>query len=134
MISTLKFHHLGIAARSIEKCADIYCKLGYTVSDIRVEPTQNVKIAFLSKQDSPLIELVEPLISDSPISRIIVQSGTTPYHTCYEVEDIYEAIDELENLNFRPLFEPLSSEAMEDGLFCYLFSVEIGLIELYQKI
>jgi len=134
MISTLKFHHLGIAARCIEKCADIYCKLGYTVSDIKVEPTQNVKIAFLSKPGSPLIELVEPLASDSPISRIIVQSGTTPYHTCYEVEDINDAIDELENLNFRPLFEPLSSEAMEDGLFCYLFSVEIGLIELYQKL
>lgn len=134
MISDLKFHHLGIAARSIEKCSDIYRKLGYSISDIKVELSQNVKIAFLSKPDSPLIELVEPLIADSPISRILLQSGTTPYHTCYEVEDIYNAIDELEDLNFRPLFEPITSEAMEDGLFCYLFSVEIGLIELYQKI
>jgi methylmalonyl-CoA/ethylmalonyl-CoA epimerase len=77
--------------------------------------------------------LVEPLIADSPISRIVQQSGTTPYHTCYEVENIFETIDELEDLNFRPLFEPTKTEAMENGYFCYLFSVDIGLIELYQK-
>jgi len=134
MNTNLKFHHLGIATKSIEKCADIYCKLGYTISEIKIETTQNVKIAFLDKDGCPLIELVEPLITDSPISRIVQQSGTTPYHTCYEVEDILEAIDELEDLNFRPLFEPLNTEAMEAGLFCYLFSAQIGLIELYQKL
>ncbi len=129
----LKFHHLGIATKSIEKCAALYSKLGYTMSEIKEEPTQNVRITFLSKKGSPALELVEPLITDSPISRITQQSGTTPYHTCYEVEDIFETIDGLEDLNFRPLFEPIMTEAMEAGLFCYLFSVEIGLIELYQK-
>ena len=133
MKNNLKFHHIGIATKSIEKCAAMYSKLGYTMSETKEEPTQNVRIAFLYKMDSPVLELVEPLFADSPISRIVQQSGTTPYHTCYEVEDIFESIDELEDLNFRPLFEPTKTEAMEDGLFCYLFSVEIGLIELYQR-
>ena len=86
MNSKYVFHHLGIATKSIEKCSDIYIKLGYTMSETTVEPTQNVKISFLSKKDSPLLELVEPINRDSPISRIVQQSGTTPYHTCYEVE------------------------------------------------
>ena len=133
MVNNLKFHHIGIATKNIEKCAAVYIKLGYQISEIKTEPTQNVKIAFLSKFDSPVLELVEPLIADSPISRIVQQSGTTPYHTCYEVENIFETIDELEDLNFRPLFEPTKTEAMENGYFCYLFSVDIGLIELYQK-
>jgi methylmalonyl-CoA/ethylmalonyl-CoA epimerase len=133
MISDLKFHHLGIATKSIEKCVALYRKLGYTFSETKDEPTQNVRVAFLSKEGSPVLELVESKIADSPISRIVQQSGTTPYHTCYEVEDILVSIDELEDLNFRPLFEPIKTEAMEDGLFCYLFSVDIGLIELYQK-
>jgi hypothetical protein len=134
MNSNYVFHHLGIATRSIENCVSIYSKLGYSISDIRVEPSQNVKICFLSKEGSPLLELVEPQNNDSPVSNIVKNSGTTPYHTCYEVENLQASLDELEELNFRVLFEPLKSEAMDEGLFCYLFSAEIGLIELYQRI
>ena len=123
---------MGIATKSIEKFADIYCKLGYNMSDIRIEPTQNVKICFLSKEGNPLLELVEPLNNETPVSNIVKNSGTTPYHMCYEVEDIQKSLEELEELNFRLLFEPLKSEAMDNGLFCYLFSVETGLVELYQ--
>ena len=134
MNSNYLFHHLGIATRSIENCVSIYSKLGYSISDIRVEPSQNVKICFLSKEGGPLLELVEPQNNDSPVSNIVKNSGTTPYHTCYQVENLQESLDELEELNFRILFEPLKSEAMDEGLFCYLFSAEIGLIELYQRI
>lgn len=128
------FHHLGIATRNIEKCASAYGKLGYSASAIKAEPSQNVRICFLTKEGSPSMELVEPLTDDSPVSRLVKQSGTTPYHTCYEVKNIYKTIDELEDLNFRLLFEPLKSETMDEGLFCYLFSPDTGLIELYQKI
>jgi methylmalonyl-CoA/ethylmalonyl-CoA epimerase len=134
MNSNYVFHHLGIATRSIENCVSIYSKLGYSISDIRVEPSQNVKICFLSKEGGPLLELVEPQNNDSPVSNIVKNSGTTPYHTCYQVENLQESLDELEELNFSVLFEPLKSEAMDEGLFCYLFSAEIGLIELYQRI
>ena len=128
-----RFHHLGIATRSIEKYVEIYIKFGYSASKTIIEPSQNVKISFLSKSGSPSIELVQPLVDDSPISRILQQLGTTPYHICYEVDDIQQASDALEDLNFRPLFEPMESEAMDKGFFCYFFSVDIGLIELYQR-
>ena len=133
MKNNLKFHHLGIATKNIEKSVAVYAEIGYSVSEIKEEPSQNVRIAFLKKADSPTLELVEATIADSPISRMVMQSGTTPYHTCYEVDDIWDAIDELEDRNFRTLFEPIKSDVMDNGLFCYLFSTEIGLIELYQK-
>jgi len=133
MTNNYIFHHIGIATKSIERCINTYEKLGYISSDIRVEPTQNVKICFLSKIGSPIIEITEPLNSEAPISRIVQNSGTTPYHTCYEVVDIQKCTDELEELNFRLLFEPIVSETMDNGLFCYLFSPDIGLIELYQR-
>lgn len=133
MKTNYKFHHLGIATRSIEKCSAIYCKMGYSLSDIRIEPTQNVKIGFLSREGSPLLELIEPLGEESPVSGIVKSSGTSPYHVCYEVDDIEKSVEELEEINFRLLFEPLTAEAMENGLFCYLFSPDIGLFELYQR-
>lgn len=133
MNSNFIFHHLGIATRSIEKCAEIYRILGYKVSDTKIETTQKVKICFLSKKGSPLIELVEPLNNDAPVANIVKNSGTTPYHTCYEVENLKQSLIALEGLNFRILFEPIQSEVMDEGLFCYLFSQEIGLVELYQR-
>ena len=70
---------------------------------------------------------------EAPISKIVQKSGATPYHTCYEVADILKAVEELEEMNFRLLFEPLVTNAMEDGLFCYLFSPDTGLVELYER-
>jgi len=107
--------------------------MGFAASEIVIEPSQNVKIAFLSKAGHPLMEVIEPLSDESPVSRIIQNSGTTPYHICYEVDDIERTAEDLEDKRFRMLFEPLVSEAMDHGLFCYLFSPDIGLIELYQK-
>jgi methylmalonyl-CoA/ethylmalonyl-CoA epimerase len=133
MITEFIFHHLGIATRDIEATYGIYKKLGYELSDVKTETSQNVRIGFLSKIGSPAIELVEPINIDSPVSKILQYSGTTPYHTCYRVNNIQQAVEELEQLNFRLLFEPTSTEAMDKGLFCYLFSIETGLIELYQQ-
>lgn len=133
MKSTFVFHHFGIATRNIEKCASTYSKLGYSMSDIRTEPSQHVNICFLSKEGSPMLEIIEPINEHSPVSKMVQKSGTTPYHTCYEVADIHASVKELEEENFRLLFEPLTAYAMEDGLFCYLFSPETGLIELYER-
>jgi methylmalonyl-CoA/ethylmalonyl-CoA epimerase len=133
MNSNFIFHHIGVATRSIEKTTNVYINLGYTASEIMVEPSQNVKIRFLSKEGSPLLEIIEPLSEESPVSKMVMKSGATPYHTCYEVEDINKGIEELEELNFRQLFEPLVSNAMDEGLFCYLFSVDTGLVELYER-
>ena len=133
MNSNFIFHHVGVATRSIEKTTAVYVKLGYSASEIKTEPSQHVKIRFLSKEGSPLIEIIEALNDDSPISKMVMKSGATPYHTCYEVADINKGVEELEELNFRLLFEPLTSNAMDEGLFCYLFSVDTGLVELYQR-
>lgn len=133
MNSNFIFHHLGIATRSIEKCVEIYRILGYKVSDTKIETTQKVKICFLTKTGNPMMELVEPMSNNTPVSNLVKNSGTIPYHVCYEVEDIEESLEELEELNFRLLFEPLKSDAMDKGQFCYLFSADIGLIELYQR-
>ncbi len=132
MNSNLKFHHVGIATKSIDKSTKMYAQLGYIASETVVEISQNVKICFLTKEDSPILELVEPLNAESPVTRMVTQSGTTPYHTCYEVKDINAAVEELEDMNFRPLFEPMQSDAMMNGLICYLFADGIGLIELYE--
>lgn len=81
----MKIHHTGIIVRDIEKNMNIYAKLGYTkISEITNDKIQNNKIVFLqNKSDSNVLELIEPINSNSSIYNF--KCGY--HHICYEVED-----------------------------------------------
>lgn len=59
--------------------------------------------------------------------------GCTTYHVCYVVDDIEEAVEDLYDEGFKPLFEPVGSVAMNNRKICYLFHLHIGLIELVSE-
>ena len=52
---------------------------------------QNVRIALLTSNTPPMIELIEPVEQDNPIYKLLEKQGVGPYHTYYEVDDIEEA-------------------------------------------
>ena len=59
--------------------------------------------------------------------------GVTPYHICYEVDDIYLAVSDLKKKRFIPLFNPIEAVALGNRKICYLFNQAVGLIELLNK-
>lgn len=133
MISGLIFDHIGYATPSIEKTAQYYLNAGYVMSDIVYDPVQNVNISFLSKSEMPLIELLEPVDSYSPIVKTIEKSGVTPYHVCYRVFDIEDSIKQLKVLKFIPLSKPVKAIAFDNRMICFLFNKDVGLIELLEE-
>ena len=135
MLTNFLFHHIGIAVNSIKITAQYYLNTDYTVSDTIYDPIQNVSIAFLEKKGMPRIELVEsPLsINNSPISKIIEKSGVSPYHICYEVNNIEFAINELKNQKYLPLASPVIAVAMNNRKICFLYNKDVGLIELVEQ-
>jgi methylmalonyl-CoA/ethylmalonyl-CoA epimerase len=130
MLPNFKFHHIGFVTNSIEKTAALYSIGGYSISEIISDAIQNVNICFLTKQGAPRIELVEPLDEFSSVNKILKKSGVSPYHICYEVDDIFVAYDALCELGYIPLFRPVEAIAIENKLICYFFKKEIGYIEL----
>ena len=133
MFQDLIFHHIGIATPDIERTATLYKQADYRMTEIIADPIQNVNICFLSKKFHPLIELVSPLNTDSPVSKIIEKSGVTPYHMCYEVDDILESILKLKQLKFFSLSKPVPAMALQNRLICFLYHLDSGLIELLQS-
>jgi methylmalonyl-CoA/ethylmalonyl-CoA epimerase len=129
----ISVHHIGYAVHDIEKTAEYYINADWLLSEIIIEKVQNVKIAYLSKEGFPLIELVAPIDENSPIVKTLEKSGVTPYHVCYEVDDIDETIEALYEDHFMPLFEPIESTAMENRKICYLYNLNVGLIEIVNK-
>ena len=59
--------------------------------------------------------------------------GCSTYHVCYVVDDIEQAVEDLYEEDFKPLFFPVESVAMENRKICYLYNTKVGLIELVNQ-
>ncbi len=134
MLSKLKIHHIGIATDDITLTKHFYEQLGYVASAPIADPIQRVLICLLTHPNHVPIELVQPLTEKSSVNKILSKNGVTPYHICYEVEDIDSVFDLLtEHENFIPLFRPVEATAMGDKLICYLYRKDVGYIEIIEK-
>lgn len=125
-------NHIGYAVRDIQKTAQYYLDAGWQLSEIYEEEVQHAKIAFLTKEGFQKIELVAPLKEgeSSPVDTYLQKIGCCTYHVCYDVDDIEQAVEDLFDEGFKPLFEPVESVAMNNHQICYLYHLHVGLIEL----
>lgn len=87
----LRLHHIGFVVSSIQESAESFvCSLGATWDgNIVFDPLQMVHVTFFRGLNplDPLIELVEPRGSGSPVSRFLERGGGL-HHLCYEVKDL----------------------------------------------
>jgi methylmalonyl-CoA/ethylmalonyl-CoA epimerase len=133
MLSDFMFHHIGIATPSIEHTSKLYIDSGYAMTTIIIDPYQKVRISFLSKENMPMLELLEPVDETSPVFKTIAKSGVTPYHFCYEVKNITDAVSRLKSMRYVALMTPVNAVALENRRICFLFHKDVGLIELVEK-
>jgi len=129
----MEFHHVGIAVHSIEESAKWYVGMGYSLTETIEDTVQNVRIAFLKRADSPLLELVQPVDKTSPVCNILKKVGVSAYHFCYEVDNLKDTIEDFENRDFKVLVEPVEAIAFNHRKICFLYHIDNGLIELLEK-
>ncbi len=124
--------HIGYLTDSIEATAEAFALLGYSRQDVVNDDTQKTRICFLTKDNEPTIELVEPY-EDNKTMQKMLQKGVSPYHTCYQVEDMATAHAFLAEKGFTPLFPPVEAPAFGNRLICYFWRGDIGLVELVSR-
>lgn len=132
MLADFQFHHIGIAVKDIKTTSAIYEGGGYKPSTIIYDPIQNVDICWLTKDDSPTLELLAPVNENSPVNNILEKNGVSPYHTCYVVKDIQEAISELRKQKYVMISKPAEAVAFKGSKVAFLFNKNVGLIELVE--
>ena len=130
MLPYFRFHHIGYAVKDIEASAKLYLEAGWLLSEVVIDSIQNAKIAFLSKEGMPQIEFVAPVDEKSPIVKTLEKSGNSPYHICYEVDNIDEAVADLRKQKYIKLFNPVPAVGIMHKKICYLFNAQVGLIEI----
>ena len=122
----MKVHHIGYAVKNLDEAFNIFKLLGFEKENEKViDDKRNVKILFIHNREYR-IELIESLGENSPIRNILKKSGSTPYHLCYESENILEDIELLKNNNFILISELSESRAINDKkyAFCIINKLE----------
>ena len=98
-----KLDHIAIAVKNLEEEIARYRDvLGLEFLGREVVAEQKVTVGFFKVGDV-LIELLEPLSADSPISAFIEKKGGGLHHLALEVDDIHDAISRLQEKNVQML-------------------------------
>ena len=123
-------YHIGIAVHDASKTADLYAKsLGLKIAHDESVEDQGVRAIMLVPHNSTssAIELLEPIVENSSITKFLEKRGEGMHHICYLVDDIYESIE---------MIDPVPREGLNNTLvaFAHPKSLNGVLIELAQKI
>ena len=105
-------HHLGYLTGDINNTAKAFELLGYSAGATIADDTQQTHICFLHKEGETTIELVQPYDGKKTRQRMLAKRGVTPYHLCYEVDDVeqeYEYLISKTGRHCLSLWQPLPS-------------------------
>jgi methylmalonyl-CoA/ethylmalonyl-CoA epimerase len=80
----------------------------------------------------PRIELLEPGSNKSPVCKTLEKSGVSPYHICYVVKNMDDAIKELKKKKYILVSHPIEAIAFKNKRICFLYNKAVGLIELVE--
>lgn len=124
--------HIGIAVRSLEEGIEHWKSVfGYRqITAAAVNTRQKVRVAFLAKDNSVTVKLVEPTDTDSPIYAFARRGGGL-HHLCFKCGELRGELDRLSALGLRVLVQPQPGEAFDNEEIAFLFdnpSLNIELI------
>jgi methylmalonyl-CoA/ethylmalonyl-CoA epimerase len=128
----MKIHHIGYLAKKMDKSLAEFSRLGYrTEKEPAYDDVRDVNIAFVVNGEYS-VELIEPASADSPMAPLLSRFKNTPYHICYEVEDLDAAADELTAGGYTTLQPPAPAPCIDGRRVVFLLHKAMGIIELLE--
>ncbi len=131
----MKLHHIGIVVKNIkESFSELTKFLDFKEISVPIEvKSQKVNVCFLKTSDV-YVELIEPVENDSPV-KTFSESGGGFHHLCFEVDNIYDEIENMKKNGARVIVEP--TEGFENRLISFVLlnmkNTNCNLIELAEK-
>lgn len=129
----MKIDHIGYAVKRIDRALTAFQKLGFEFEPVIDDTDRNVKLAFGDK-DGYRIELVAPLDKkqESPVDQYLSNAVGTPYHICYESENLDAEIEELAKQGFKVVIEPRPAVAFGGRRVVFMMNIGFGLMEIVE--
>ena len=126
-------HHLGYLVKSIEKSKKAFDSLGYEIeSDVFFDEGRLADFCFM-KRNGICVELVEPK-KESDLFPLLKTYGNKIYHVCYSVENLDDAVEELQKNGFLLFKDKQEAPAIsETAAVVFMMHTAMGIIELVQE-
>lgn len=130
--AALKIHHIGYLVKKMEEAILAFQHLGYTVrQETAYDGIRRIHICFMEK-DGYLIELVSPAESDSVVSGLLKKYKNSPYHICYETQDLDKELALLTAGGYTAIDAPTPAPALDGRRVVFLMNPFLGMIELLE--
>jgi len=99
--------HVAVAVRNIDEAEKLFeTALGLRVGHREVVEDQGVKTSMLvPEKGGTALELLEPLSSESPISKFLDKRGEGIHHICFLVDDLDAALERLKRKGVKLIDE-----------------------------
>jgi methylmalonyl-CoA/ethylmalonyl-CoA epimerase len=127
--------HIGIAVKNLSVSIPLFEKiLNTSCYKTEVVESENVRTAFFQKRETK-VELLESLDENGVIARFVEKKGEGIHHIAFEVKNIYEEMERLQQEGFVLLNE-IPKKGADNKLVCFMHPKTTNgvLIELCQEI
>ncbi len=131
-----KLHHFGFVVADIEAgmAGFVRSLAGEWDGRIYEDSIQKVRVAFLATgSDDPHIELVQPNVEASPVSRFLREKGGGFHHVCYEVADLEGHMREMKARGALIVNRPKPAVAFGGRRIAWMLTAEGMLVELLER-
>ena len=101
----MRVDHIAIAVKNMSEALQDYQKI-LNVDQLKIEdvPSEKVRVAMLMLEDTR-IELMEPIASDSPISKFLQERGEGIHHIAITADNIEKDVERASANGMRMLGE-----------------------------
>ena len=129
--------HICIAVKDIEEGIAYWEKVfGYRqMTGIVINSLQKVKVAFLKKENSLTIKIIEPLKDNQSLVNFVSRGGGF-HHICFKCDNIDEGLKELKDKGLITLVPPQPGEAFNNHDIAFMlarYGLNIELIDTDEK-
>jgi methylmalonyl-CoA/ethylmalonyl-CoA epimerase len=129
-------HHVGFVVSSIVDEIESFAASVGATWDGKVfdDPLQQARVAFLQPAFSmeAAIELVEPMVEQSPVSRFLARGGGL-HHLCYEVDDLDEELKRARTRGGLVVKQPLPAVAFNGRRIAWVVTGNRLVIEYLER-
>ena len=129
----MQIDHIGIVVKSIEDGIKRWEKIfDYKqMTQIVTNSIQKVRVVFLSKPNSTLIKLIQPVDESSSVFTFAKKGGGI-HHLCFRCDNLIDELERIKQLGLRILTEPESGEAFCNEKIAFIYAKEGLNIELIE--
>lgn len=129
--------HIGIAVKNLEEAIEHWKEVfGYRqMTGIVTNTRQKVRVAFLEKENSLTIKLIEPTDPGSSLY-LLAKRGGGLHHLCFRCANLRDELGRLGSQGLRVLVQPEPGEAFDNEEISFLFDnhgLNIELIATEKK-